>query len=183
MNLQGRDSIMLKIGDLKLSDTNDTFGVKKHVNGISYEPLINPLGEWLSPVDSHLANGDVREGVKISDGNVEVYLTYGANSLNSKAQSIAIGFELENEFFFIIEYYRNIYERNPYVSLREIIRCESIYESWGIQKTVYSYLGSEYTSSLTEDDRLSVEELFSKVQLLGDAFSRENLNILRTSRV
>ncbi len=184
MDLLDKESIILQIGDLKLSDTYDTFGEKKYVNGILYLPLINPHGKWCYPVGLHLASGDSREGVAISknDNTDEIFFTYGANRPSSNAQSMAIGYQDENGFFFVMENFRDIYDKAPSVSSREIVRCKFIFEPCGTRKTVYLNFDSAYKAKLTKPDKVSFQKLLSKVQTLKDAFSEENLSKLRRTR-
>lgn len=180
MMLTDQESIILNIGELKLSDTFYTFGKRKYVNGILYLPLINPHGEWNWPVGVHLATGDVREGVTISNSKIgEIFFTYGSNWVGSNAQSMAIGYHDKDEIFFVKENFRDIYHENPIVSAREIIRCKYIYESCGIQRGVFSNYDPDYKAKLTKADKVSFERLMAKVRRLKSAFCEENLSKLR----
>jgi len=182
MELLDKKSIILQIGDLKLSDTYYTFSEKKYVNGILYLPLINPKGILCSPVATHLAWGDSREGVSISNDNDntdEIFLTYGANRMGSNAQSMAIGYEDENGYFFIEECYQDSYAKNPRVSSRDIVRCQSTFEEGGRVKRIYSYYMPDLESKITKADNEAFQKLMHKVRVLKSAFSEENLNGLR----
>ena len=180
MDLKCQESIILGIGDLKLSDTHDTFGERKTVNGISYIPMANPRGEFYYPVSAQLAHGDAREGVIIcKDKNKKVFVTYGANRPTSNAQSLAIGYEDENGFFFIMENYRDIYDKNPSVSSREIIRTKLVYEQHGSIKRIYLYWDPNYGDKIDKADETQYKKLLSIIEELKDAFRKDYLSKLR----
>lgn len=183
MQLYDKESIILRIGDLKLSDTYDTFGEKRMVNSFLYQPIIHPDGFWHLQIGEHLAHGDSREGVMISNENVKVYLTYGANRLGSNAQSMAIGYQDENGFFFIDECFGDIYSEKPRLSSRYIVRCQSLFERNGSEKSVFSFYSPEYKGRLSKADKVSFEKLLSRIRMIEDAVSKSSLNNLRKKEI
>ena len=104
MKLSDKESIILRIGDLKISDTGDTFGRESFVNSYYYIPLKNTKSLDKNIYIS-LANGDARRAVLIRKDSTEIFLTYGANRDTSNAQSMAIGFKSDIEYYFIHEYF------------------------------------------------------------------------------
>ena len=179
MQLLDKESIILRIGDLKLSDTYDTFGKKRMVNGFSYQPIIHPDGFWYSQIGEHLAHGDSRKGVIISNEKVKLYLTYGANRLASNAQSMAVGYQDEMGFFFIDECFGDIYSEKPRLSSRYIVRCQSLFERSGSEKCIFNFYLLKHKVTLSKADKVSFSVLLSKIWMIEDAVSKSNLSNLR----
>ena len=58
---------------------------------------------WSSEISGNLAHGDSKEGVSIRSENDEIFLTYGANTSESNAQNMAVGYYNGSEYFFIVK--------------------------------------------------------------------------------
>ena len=125
-NLLDEQSIILRIGDLKISDTGDTFGRESFVNGYFYVPLKYPKSSSLD-INGLLADGDARRCVSIRKDSTEVFLIYGANRVSSNAQSMAIGFKSDSGYYCIKEHFKDIYKKEPILSSTILVRCESLF--------------------------------------------------------
>ncbi len=185
MDILKKESIVLKIGDLKLSDTYDTFGEKRNVNGYECHPIEDPKGRWFSQIIVELAHGDSREGVIIKKGDDEIYLTYGANRRGSNAQSMAIGYLKGDKYFFIDECFRDIYDENPIVSSRSMVKCDSLWEeSKNIMvKPLMNIYNSRLKVEIDNEEEREIEELASKIENIKNALTKESLRNLRKKEI
>jgi len=180
MDLLDEESIILRIGDLKISDTGDTFGRESFVNGYYYVPLKNTKSLDKNICIS-LAHGSARRGVLIRKDSTEVFLTYGANRDTSNAQSMAIGFKSDSEYYFLHEYFGDIYEEKPKLSSRKIVRCQSLFnpsENDSI-KEIFNALSPKYIETPTDSDEKSFEELMSQISIIEPGLAEQCLNNLR----
>lgn len=186
MNLTSGESIILKIGDLKVSDTFDVFGARNGINGVLYQPLVNPRSSFSYAIGSHLALGDAREGLVIKEGENEVYLVYGANRPTSHAQSMAIGFHDTDGYFFLVEFFTmsEIYEQaKPGVAVRAIVKCSSLGgDGNATQIKVLYNSASETRSEADKNDKASLDTLMSRIRNMKAAFSKKNLDMLYRHR-
>lgn len=133
VDLKSEKSIILSLGDLKLSDTEYTLKNEKMINGIYYKPIFSTLAwrdgnfDFYKPYDRmlyHLVVGDGKAGVEISKGNDTIFYGYGANRFSSNASNIILGF-LDSEYsYFINECFDpcTIYDKEPELSSRNIIQ-------------------------------------------------------------
>lgn len=187
MDIYGPESIILKIGDLKLSDTGETFGKEKSVNGFQYTPLKDPKNKTYSQIAFHLAHGDSREGVSIKNERAEVLLTFGANRSNSNAQNMAIGYYNGKEYFFIVECFRDIYSEHPTLSSRSIIRCQSLWErsEKDVDKAVFNWRELDFPEHIEQKEKLAekesalLKELQSRIKVIEKGLTRDSLSNLR----
>ncbi|MBR5389358.1 hypothetical protein IK146_02255 [Candidatus Saccharibacteria bacterium] len=186
VNLNDSGSIILGLGDLKVSDTYDVFGKRAEVNGILYQPLVNPGSSMSQPIGVHLALGDAMEGVLIKQRDNEIYFTYGANRPTSHAQSMAIGFHDKEGFFFIVEYFTmaEIYTSSkPKVCRRTIVRCASLCERRADTTITTTFnKDSDCKFEIGKADKVSIKELMSRVQAVSKAFSKGCLDGLWAGR-
>lgn len=185
MDIYSEESIVLKIGDLKLSDTRDTFGKKRDVNGYQYIPLEDPKAILFSDISNNLAHGDSREGVSIRSKDDEIFLIFGANRSGSNAQSMAIGYYNGGEYFFIDECFGDIYSEKPRLSSRRIVRCQSLWKSSkkDIIKNTYNYYDPNIKEELTSTEKKSLIELLSKIQSVENGLTKESLSNLRLKEI
>lgn len=185
MNLLEKDSIILKIGDLKLSDTHDTFGEKKEINGYQYIPLEDPSGSWSSQVIDLLAHGDAKEGVLIRNQDTEILLTYGANRVASNAQSMAIGYYNGGEYYFMDECYRDIYSEHPIVTSRNFVKCHSLWSQTegDTCKALFSIYNPNLKVRLTKAEKQIILELVSRIKRIEQGLTKESLSNLRKKEI
>lgn len=186
-NLLDKNSIILQIGDIKLSDTDDTFGKNRTVNGYEYNPLLNPnkMFGFRKQMADNVAYGDYRCGVSISDDTKDsVILSYGANRINSNAQSMAIGHYDGSQYFFIVETFEDVWaERRgekPELASRRMVVCQSLWKTEN--KTKVIIYNKEIEKTPTQKEEYCFKELMDKVKRLEPAFEDENLNALRKRR-
>lgn len=182
-DLSDKNSIILQIGDIKLSDTGDTFGKTRRVDEYEYNPLLNPKNSILfrkGIIANIGSNGSYRCGASISDGKDSVLLTYVANRITSNAESMAIGFFDGEQYFFVDEFFSDIYGENPELSRRDIMVCKSLWEK-GEKKKVIIYNG-EIDAPPTKKEVDYFEQLMGRVERLEPAFEKEKLRTLRPSR-
>ncbi len=181
-NLLDENSIILQIGDIKLSNTDDTFGKDGKISGYEYNPLLNPKNSisFHKRIIADIGYGDYRCGVSISDGKDSILLTYGANRINSNAQSMAIGFYDGEQYFFVDESFRDIYGKNPELSRRDILVCKSLWEH-NEKKKIILY-NEEICTMPTEKEIDYFNQLMDKVERLEPAFEEEKLRELRQNR-
>lgn len=185
-NLLGTESSILKIGDLKSSDTLDTFGEPIEFKEYQFEPLMDSTNNELLEVSTKLATGDSRKGVSIKNGDMEVFLIYGTNSVGTKnAQSMAIGYYDGMDYFFVKEDFlmREMNKERPNVRSRSIIKCKSleIESPKDLEKVLYDAYSPEMKKNLTTNNRMSLVGLTARVGCLERAFTRDVLSNLRQS--
>lgn len=190
LNLQDEKSLILGLGDLKLSDTEYTFKVAKLVNGIYYKPIFPSLtwGDESSYLYdfllSQLVSGDGRAGVEILKGDETLIYGFGANRLSSNASNIVLGLLAKEYSYFIKEYFDSctIYDSNPELIQRDIIRVSD----WERESAKYESFPvlSVYAKKLQiEKDTFEcwkiLEPIIAEFQ---DVFKEEQLNQLRVRR-
>lgn len=185
-NLFGTESIILKIGDLKSSDTLDTFGEPIEFKECQFEPLMDSTKNELLEVSTNLATGDSRKGVSIKNGDMEVFLIYGTNSVGAKnAQSMAIGYYDGMDYFFVKEDFlmREMNKERPKVRSRSIIKCKSL-ENKGVkdlERVLYDAYSPEMKKNLTTNNRMSLVGLIARVGCIEGGLTSDVLNKLRLS--
>lgn len=185
-NLFGTESIILKIGDLKSSDTLDTFGESIEFKEYQFEPLMDSTKNELLEVSTNLATGDSRKGVSIKNGDIEVILIYGTNSVGTKnAQSMAIGYYDGMDYFFVKEDFlmREMNKERPNVSSRSIIKCKSleIESPKDLERVLYDAYSPEMKKNLTTNNRMSLVGLIARVGCIEGGLTSDVLNKLRLS--
>lgn len=182
-DLLDEKSIILNIGNIKLSDTGDTFGKRKIVGGYEYHPILKPNDMFPSNLVAPIAYGDYRRGTSISDGKNEMILAYGANRINSNAQSMSVGYFDGSQYFFVVEAFGDIYaekqNRLPELTRRSIVTCKSLWDD-DSDTTMTTILNHEEVEKRpTEENITCFRELISRVECLESAFRGENLEVLR----
>ncbi len=185
-NLFGTESIILKIGDLKSSDTLDTFGEPIEFKEYQFEPLMDSTKNELLEVSTNLATGDSRKGVSIKNGDMEVFLIYGTNSVGAKnAQSMAIGYYDGMDYFFVKEDFlmREMNKERPNVRSRSIIKCKSleIESPKDLERVLYDAYSPEMKKNLTTNNRMSLVGLIARVGCIEGGLTSDVLNKLRLS--
>lgn len=191
INLQDENSIILGLGDLKLSDTEYTFREEKAINGIYYNPIFPSLA-WEDENSrllyelllSRLVSGDGVAGVEILKGEDTFLYGFGANRLSSNASNIVLGFLEKDCSYFIKEFFDSstIYTAKPELIERDIIRVSN----WRIKRAEFESLPvlSSLSDGLQIDDEATIWWKFLEPRLLEfqDAFKEEQLNQLRIRR-
>lgn len=176
-NLQDKESIILNIGDIKLSDTGNTFGREAIVNGYEYKPLKNPKSIVEKNVITDIAYGDVKRGTTISDGKDSIILLWGSNRDTTPAQSIAVGHFDGLQYIFVVETFRDIYRKEPELATRRIATCKSLWDhSEGIK---FILSNGKIEASPTKKELQHCNELFTTLEKLEPAFREENVSTLR----
>lgn len=183
IDLLDERSIILNIGNIKLSDTGDTFGKRKIVGGYEYNPILKPNDMFPSNLVAPIAYGDYRRGTSIRDGKNEMILAYGANRISSNAQSMAIGYFDGSQYFFVVEAFGDIYaekrNRIPELTRRSIVTCKSLWDN-DTDTTMTTILNHEEVEERpTQENITCFRELISRVESLKSAFRGENLEVLR----
>lgn len=176
-NLLDEQSIILRIGDLKISDTGDTFGRESFVNGYFYVPLKDPKSSSLD-INGLLADGDARRCVSIRKDSTEVFLIYGANRVSSNAQSMAIGFKSDSGYYCIKEHFKDIYEKEPILSSRILVRCESLFNinKNDSIKEIFNATSPEKIETPTDSDKKSFKALMSRISKIEPGLTQANLD-------
>lgn len=185
-NLFGTESIILKIGDLKSSDTLDTFGESIEFKEYQFEPLMDSTKNELLEVSTNLATGDSRKGVSIKNGDMEVFLIYGTNSVGAKnAQSMAIGYYDGMDYFFVKEDFlmREMNKERPNVRSRSIIKCKSleIESPKDLERVLYDAYSPEMKKDLTTNNRMSLVGLTARLGCIDGSLTSDVLSNLRKS--
>lgn len=193
VELKNDKSIILDLGDLKLSDTEHTFRNEKIISGIHYKPIFPTLvwGEenfdFYEPYNrllNHLVTGDGRAGVEISKEEKTLFYGFGANRLSSNASNIVLGFIDKNYSYFIKEWFDpcSIYGAEPSLSQRSIIRVchwkrkNAKYETFPLFRICSKSLQME--KELYYDIRV----LMQRIADFQEAFEAEQLDQLRLIR-
>lgn len=181
VDLLDSESIILGIGDIKLSDTYYTFGESKVINGYEYKNLVDLSSVHTDYLPCNIVYGDFVGAVLVDDGTNKIILEYGANRFTSNAQSMAIGYNDETEYFFLYESFGNIYSEYPRLTERRIITVENLKSLNTKQKRVFCEweLGKLVVSN-EEINRFN--ELISKIKNIENAFKEDNLNTLSRIR-
>ena len=173
MDLLSKDSLILNLGDLKLSDTEYTFGYtydsEKYCGDICYEPGQNSV---------KFLTGDHRVCIKIQKDKENLFHIYCANRSTSNAQNISIGYYDGSYYNFISETFGNIYEEQPELVSRSIIKVPSIYEYCEVQEKGLIYLG-KIEKELTKEDYMMFKTWFKYIENFKQAYSKENLDQIR----
>ena len=193
LDLKSDKSIILGLGDLKLSDTEETLKNEKTINGVYYKPIFSVLAwdkgnfEFYEPYDRllcHLVVGDGKAGVEITKNNHSIFYGYGANRFNSNASNIVLGF-LDKEYsYFLKECFDSdtIYSSDPELIRRDIIRVFH----WRIKNAkykLYPILNFRYNDVEIEKETYEYWEILEpRIMEFQDAFSDEQLNQLSLRR-
>lgn len=190
LDLRSEKSIILGLGDLKLSDTLYTLGNDKTINGIHYKPIFSILAwkdynfkfyELYNRLLADIVVGYEKGGTEISKGEETLFYGYGANRLSSNAQNIVLGFLDEEYSYFIRELFDSstIYSENPEVIRRGIIRILH----WKSEKVKYELFP---TLDILDSKKLQIEEaleywkiLEPKIVEFQDAFKEEQLRLMK----
>lgn len=185
MDIFDKGSIILGIGDIKLSDTDDTFGKRRLINGYEYIPLLNP-NDWIpfrKQLSAKIAYGDYKCGTNIGNGQNNILLSYGANRINSNAQSMALGYLNELQYFFIVETFGDIYAekcgRKPELTSRRLVTCKDLWKYNESDTTRLILYHGELNKELTKKELDCFSELAYKIEVLHNAFKEDNLRQLR----
>lgn len=160
LDLKSNKSIILGLGDLKLSDTEYTFKKETIINGICYSPIFPyDLLNRNVGYERLLYNvivGSARCGVEIAKKEKKLFYGFGANRISSNASNIVLGF-LTTEYSYLIKEYfssSSIYDKNPELIKREIIRILDLKNE-----------NAKY-------EELSVWDIYSrKIQIPNEAFA------------
>ena len=179
-DLLDENSIILAMGDIKLSDTDETFGKSKIVNQYKYEPILNPKNSFPKKIFADIAYGDYKCGTTISNDEKSILLAYGANRINSNAQSMAIGYFDGSQYFFVVEAFEDIYRKEPELVARRIVNCKSLWSYDQTEKEIW-YRGKT-KGKLTQKDLKYFKELSARIEMLEPALKEENLNSLRMQK-
>ena len=116
--ISSQESILLNFGDLKLSDTENTFGMKEEIDGYTYEPL--------NDRPTHIISGNVLGISKIGKEGKNIFYAYSSLEPYSCAIELAIGIKKENKYIFIIETFGDIYSDSPKFSTRKITITDNL---------------------------------------------------------
>ncbi len=193
LDLKSDKSIILGLGDLKLSDTEEILKNEKTINGIYYKPIFSVLAwdkgnfDFYEPYDRlicHLVVGDGKSGVEIAKNNHSIFYGYGANRSNSNASNIVLGF-LDKEYsYFLKECFDSdtIYSSDPELVRRDIIRVFH----WRRKDAKYKLcpiLNFRYNDVKIEKKAYEYFEILEpRIMEFQDAFSDEQLNQLSLRR-
>lgn len=189
LDLKNEKSIILSLGNLKLSDTEYTFKKDQTIKGIHYKPIFSTLAkkngnfDFYKPYDYllyQLVVGDGRAGVEISKEEKSLFYGFGANRLSSNASNIVLGFLEEEYSYFIKENFdpSTIYTTAPELSERSIIRISN----WKRKDAKYEL--SPILSIYNENLEIAKEGLDywtvlePQIMEFQDAFQGEQLNQL-----
>lgn len=193
LDLKSEKSIILSLGDLKLSDTEYTLKNDKTINGIHYKPIFPTYalyGEnatFYERYDHLLANlvvGDGKGGTEISKGENTLFYGYAANILSSNASNIALGVLNTEYSYFLKEWFDpcTIYNEEPELSGRGIIKITY----WRRKRAKYELFS---TFNIYSQNLQMSKETFSywnilepKIVELQEAFCEEQLEQLRLIR-
>ena len=182
MEIDSSESLILKLLNIKLSDTFDTFGGEaKIVNGNNYVPLstVNTEKYYIS---HNIVSGDARMGVHIFNGNSDINYLYGANRACSNASSIAVGLKKTKNYYFLSESFRDIYDDSPELTSRSICVVNSLYSNEFLYKKLLYYFYNQKLSSVNKKDLILFQQILARMLEMQDAFSTSNLNILQKTR-
>lgn len=193
LDLKSDKSIILGLGDLKLSDTEYTLNQDKMINGIHYKPIFptyavfNENATFYERYDNLLKNlvvGDGKGGSEISKGENTLFYGYAANILSSNASNIVLGVLNTEYSYFLKEWFDpcTIYNEEPELSGRGIIKITH----WRRKRAKYELFS---TFNIYSQNLQIQKEAFEywkilepKIVELQDAFCEEQLNQLRLIR-
>ena len=168
--ISSQESILLNLGDLKLSDTENTFGLKKEVDGYIYEPL--------NDKPYHIISGKVLGLSKIYKEDKNILYAYSSEEPFSCAVELAIGYKKEEQYIFIIETFGDIYSENPKFSSRKITIIDNIVNPNKKESVEVIYFGTYYRApSLFYHANFA--NWLNYIETFKEAFTKENLNVLR----
>lgn len=184
MKINDKNSILLQIGDLKLSDTEYTFGKYKIVGDFEYIPLNKDNSQTNESDQLGLfLMGDHRLGSKIRHHDNEIFFTYSANRPSSNAQNIAIGYFDSNEYHFIKECFSNIYDENSELTSRSIVSVDNLFNPTKIAETItFHRYNEKHQKIITEKDEQFFENWIKNIKIFESAFSKEQLIALSRKR-
>ena len=193
LDLKSDKSIILGLGDLKLSDTEYTLKNEKTINSIHYKPIFFFFSwreedfNFFDPYERllvDLVTNEEKAGVLITKNEHHIFYGYGANRLSSNASNIAMGILNSEYSYFINECFNpdTIYREEPELSQRRIIRISN----WKSQNANYKLYP---TLSIYSNNLKIKKEAFDwwnilepKIIEFQDAFMEEQLNQLSLRR-
>lgn len=193
LDLKSDKSIILGLGDLKLSDTEYTLNQDKIINGIHYKPIFptyavfNENATFYERYDNLLKNlvvGSGKGGTEISKGENILFYGYAANRLSSNASNIVLGVLNTEYSYFLKEWFDpcTIYNEEPELSGRGIIKITH----WRRKRAKYELFS---TFNIYSQNLQIPKEAFEYWEILEpkivefqDAFCEEQLNQLRLIR-
>ncbi len=193
LDLKSDKSIILSLGDLRLSDTDYTLKNDKTINDFHYKPISSRLAwddgnfdfyEAYECLLSRLIVGEGKAGVEISKGKNKLFYGYGANTFTSNASNIVLGFLEKGYSYFIKECFDSstIYDDEPELSQRGIIRISH----WNRKNAKYELFVTFNIYSkkfkISREAFAYWEFLEPKIVGFQDAFCEEQLNQLRLIR-
>lgn len=193
LDLKSDKSIILGLGDLKLSDTEYTLNQDKMINGIHYKPIFpvyamfNENATFYERYDNLLKNlvvGSGKGGTEISKGENTLFYGYAANRLSSNASNIVLGVLNTEYSYFLKEWFDpcTIYDEEPELSGRGIIKITH----WRRKRAKYELFRTFniYSKNLqiSKEAFDYWEILEPKIVDFQNAFCEEQLNQLRLIR-
>lgn len=179
MDILDKNSIILRIGDLKLDDTEYTFGKHRTVGQFKYIPIENQIS-------SVLAACEHRIGTKIRKNDQQLFFVYGANRPSSNSQSIALGYFARKKYHFIREDFVDIYSDNPELLARHIITTPCLYyrpnANIHAKLLIYNRENKKIINQPSSKDMGSFSRWQQYISMFEEAFSEENLTELSLVR-
>lgn len=193
LDLKSDKSIILGLGDLKLSDTEYTLNQDKMINGIHYKPIFptyavfNENATFYERYDNllmHLVVGDGKGGSEISKGENTLFYGYAANRLSSNASNIVLGILDTNYSYFIEEWFDSstIYKEEPELKQRSVIRISDWKSQNAEQETFFTFNIYSQSLQIPKEAFEYWKTLEPKIVEFQNAFCEEQLNQLRLIR-
>jgi len=177
MEILDKKSLILSIGDVKLSDTEYTFENENIINGYEYESLFEVFHCNLG----HFLHGDYRTGSKIKKDDKTIYYAYSANRSSSNAQEIAIGYFNNGKYHFLKEGFTNIYQDSPELIFRSMLTIDDLCKVQTMKQKVLIYY-SKIEKNISKKDLEEFKRWIDYVKLFEDAFSKQNLDELSKTK-
>ena len=175
-DISSTDSILLGIGDLKLWDTDKTFGNRYSspitIDGVTYQPLnFEP---------NSIFSGNNLFVSEIISENKKLYYAFSKIEDTDNAVELAIGYAKNKEYFFVKESFGDHYSEKPIFTTRSFMVLDDLQSPTKKKTTEVMNLGEYNAPSLEYHHNFANWQDY--IESFPEPFEEQKLNLLRRVR-
>ena len=174
--ISSTDSILLGLGDLKLWDTDKTFGNRHSapitIDGVTYQPL--------DFVPNSILSGRELFVSEIICNEKKLYYAFSKTEDTDNAVELALGYAKNKEYFFVKESFGNLYSENPVFTTRSFMMLDDLQNPTQKKSTEVMNLGEYNAPSLEYHHNFANWQDY--IESFPEPFEEQKLNLLRRVR-